>query len=65
MKFIRISKVIEITSLSRTQLYRLMQTGDFPLNVSLSERCSAWIEEEVLDWMEQKISAKQRSKPKI
>lgn len=56
MKFIRLRTVLEMTALSSTTLYRLIETGKFPQNITLGERCVAWVEEEVEDWLAQRIA---------
>lgn len=56
MKFIRLRTVLEITALSSTTLYRLMGAGKFPQNIALGERCVAWVEQEVEDWLAQRIA---------
>ena len=53
-RLIRISEAMELTSLSRAHLWRLMKTGNFPAPVVLSRRARAWRLDEVLDWIEQK-----------
>lgn len=56
VKFIKLPEVMAQTSLSRSHTYALAQKGEFPQPVKLSERSSAWIESEVLDWVECRIS---------
>ena len=60
MKLLKIKNVIALTGLSRSHLYALAQSGQFPKPVKLSERSSAWLESEVLDWIESRIA--QRNK---
>ncbi len=55
MKFIRLRTVLEITALSSSSLYRLMEAGKFPKNVSLGDRAVAWVEEEIEDWVQHRI----------
>jgi prophage regulatory protein len=50
-KALRCPKVLERTGLSKTHLYRLVQRGDFPAPHKLSERVSAWSEEDVDSWL--------------
>lgn len=56
MKFIRLSTVLDKTALSSTTLYRLMNEGSFPQNVALTDRCVAWVEDEVLEWLGKRLS---------
>jgi len=56
MKFIRIGNVIERTGLSRSSIYAFISEGNFPAQVKLSERCVAWVEQEVDGWIINRIS---------
>ena len=55
MKAIRLTKVLEKTGISRSQLYRLIQAGKFPHGVKLSERICVWEAAVVDAWMEEKF----------
>ena len=57
VRFIRLPEVRTITGLSRSQIYRLIQTGHFPAPVKLGESASGWIEAEVTHWCAQRIAA--------
>ena len=62
MKYINIIKfykVKELTKLSRTTIYRLIAKGKFPKQVKLSERSSGWIEQEVIDYLDDCISSRE------
>jgi len=50
-KVLRLPAVIEITGLSRSSIYRLVQEGKFPPPVKLSARASAWFEADVAQWL--------------
>jgi prophage regulatory protein len=54
---IRIQNVIALTGMSRQSIYAYAAAGKFPKPVKLGERCSAWIEEEVTNWIDSKIKA--------
>ncbi len=56
VKAIRISAVLEKTGLSRSQLYRLIQRGEFPKPAKLSERSAAWNEGAVDAWLAEKFN---------
>ena len=56
-KFLRISDVKERTGLSRTSVYRLMREKDFPQSIPLGEQMVAWIEQEVEQWIDDRIKA--------
>lgn len=56
---LRLPKVEAATGYRRSTIYRLIQQGDFPKPISLSRsgRASAWVEEEVNAWVQQRIAA--------
>jgi len=53
---LKMPEVREKTGLSRSHLYSLAQSGDFPKPLKLSERSSAWVESEVQDWIDSRIA---------
>lgn len=53
---IRRAEVERLTALSRSRLYVLMATGDFPRPVSLGAKSVAWCEVEVYDWIAARIA---------
>jgi len=55
MKILRLTDVINLTGLGRSSIYKLMAVGDFPLSVPLFNRSVGWVEQEVLDWIKQRI----------
>jgi prophage regulatory protein len=59
-KLIKIEKVQEMTLLSRASIYRLVSIGVFPKQFKLSLRASAWVEQEVLDWIDERISVRDK-----
>ncbi len=57
-RLIKLKEVLTITGLSRSHTYALAQRGEFPQPVKLTERSSAWVQAEVFDWVESRISAR-------
>jgi len=56
----QILKLIEVkktTGLSGSTIYRLISQGDFPKQIKLSERSSGWLQSEVDQWLNERISA--------
>jgi prophage regulatory protein len=47
----RMSKVIRLTGLSRSSIYRLEALGHFPRRVKLSASASGWRNDEVQAWI--------------
>ncbi|MCG9737687.1 AlpA family transcriptional regulator [Shewanella insulae] len=56
MKLIKLKEVMEITSLSKATLYRMIKQGAFPEQLSIGGRAVAWVEDEVLIWIEERVS---------
>ena len=55
MRIIRLREVMATTGLARSTVYKYISEGAFPKPVSLGERCVGWVEEEVHDWVMEKI----------
>ena len=55
-KFIRLPTVIERTGYRRTAIYEKIAAGTFPAPVKLGPRAIAWIEEEIKEWMDERIT---------
>lgn len=51
-RFIRFSKVKEITSLSSSEIYRRIANGSFPRQVHLGPKSVAWLESDIFSWMD-------------
>lgn len=58
LRFLGIEAVCDRTSLLPTHIYRLAARGDFPKPVPLCERRNAWIEAELVEWCEARITAR-------
>lgn len=52
-RLIRLPEVMHMTSLSRSQLYRLMTENRFPRGYRISHKVSAWKETEIEEWISQ------------
>jgi len=50
-RFLRLNAVLDKTGLSRATLYRKIQDGTFPKQITIGRRCVAWLESEVEEWM--------------
>ncbi len=65
-RFIRLNEVLSRTGFGRTSIYRKMEDGSFPKSVKLGgppidpeafdSRAIAWVEEEIDQWVEDRIS---------
>jgi prophage regulatory protein len=49
---IRIAEVMRRTGLTRSTLYRKIDSGRFPKGLKLSERCVGWRESAVKAWLD-------------
>ncbi|MGV2497489.1 helix-turn-helix transcriptional regulator [Pelagerythrobacter aerophilus] len=50
-RFLRLNAVLDKTGLSRSTLYRKVQEGTFPKQITIGARCVAWLESEIEEWM--------------
>jgi prophage regulatory protein len=58
MKLLRLKQVKEMTTLSQATIYRLAAKGSFPKQVIIGDRAAVWIEQEVVDFLNQRIAAR-------
>lgn len=59
-RFIKLAEVRDLTSLSRTEIYRRIAAGTFPAQIALGRQSVAWIEAEVLAWCSERIAESRR-----
>lgn len=57
-RLIRLPEVMAICGLSRSSVYAYVTRGEFPAPVKITRQASAWVQQEVQDWVEQRISAR-------
>jgi prophage regulatory protein len=60
-RFLSVAGVRELTSLSPVRIYEFQKTGTFPKPIKLGTKRSAWIETEVVAWMNEQIAASRRA----
>lgn len=60
VRMLRLPEVIRKTALSRSQIYRLIDFGEFPKQVPLCERAVGWVEVEVETWLKKRIQCSRR-----
>jgi prophage regulatory protein len=58
---LRLRDVVERVRLSRSHLYALIQSGQFPKPIKLTERVSVWPEAEVSAWIADRIQASRKA----
>lgn len=54
-QLMKINALVASTKMSRSQIYALIQKGEFPKPIKLSERSSAWVESEIQEWIDIRI----------
>lgn len=55
-------KVEAVTGYKRSTIYKLVKEGKFPAPISLGERSTAWISDEVDGWISDRIRASRELK---
>ena len=55
---IKLPAVKKITTFSTATIYRLISEGEFPKQIKIAVRSSAWSLEEVNRWIEEKKNAR-------
>ncbi|HGN2666766.1 MULTISPECIES: AlpA family transcriptional regulator [Pseudomonas] len=55
MRIMRLQEVMATTGLARSTIYKFISEGTFPKTVPLGGRSVGWVEEEVQDWVLERI----------
>ena len=58
---LRLPHVKQRTGLSRSTIYLRMSEGTFPKSISLGERTVGWLEDEIEDWIAEKINSRREA----
>ncbi|MGO9486600.1 MAG: AlpA family phage regulatory protein [Rhodomicrobium sp.] len=64
MRFLRIKETTAKSGHRPSSIYELIPQDNFPRPVKLSDRCSAWIDEEIQSWQEWCIARRDGKCPK-
>lgn len=56
-KILRLQEVMNRTGLKRSTIYKLMNDSKFPKQIMLTERCVGWIEDEIHDWIVERLAS--------
>lgn len=59
-KLIRLPEVQELTGLGRSAIYDMAGRNEFPAPVKISVRASAWVECEVIEWIDSRIAQRKQ-----
>ena len=60
LRIIKRPEVEIVTGLSRSSIYAKMEDGTFPKTIKLSKRSVGWLESEIQDWLNERISASRK-----
>ncbi len=63
-RLIRWAEVHQITGLCRSHVHAMAARGEFAKPVKIGNRASAWVESEVLQWVQDRIEASRTSSEK-
>jgi prophage regulatory protein len=63
MRLLRLNEVRSRVPFSRSQIYRLIASGQFPRPYSIGARAVAWSEESVDTWIAARVEAGQGQAP--
>ena len=56
-QLLRIGKVLEITSLSKSVLYEMVREGEFPRPVRIGKRSARWRQGDIEAWLQSRPPA--------
>ncbi len=54
---IKLPEVLALTKISKSTLYRFMESGDFPRPIRLGKRARAWRKTDIEEWLETREEA--------
>ena len=60
--FLRLPAVKQRTGFGRSQIYNLINQGQFPKQIHLGPQSVAWLESEVTEWMKERIRLSRETK---
>jgi len=60
-QLLRLKQVEEKTGLKRSQIYLYMKTGTFPRSIKIGPSSVAWLESEIDEWINLKLSGREAS----
>jgi prophage regulatory protein len=55
-QMLRIEDVIGLTTLSRSSIYAMIERQEFPRGVKIGRRATAWIPEDIENWIQERIA---------
>lgn len=61
-KIVRLPSVMEVTGLSRSTIYKMISEQRFPTSVRLGQRSVGWLETDIAEWVESRITSSRGGK---
>lgn len=58
IEMLRLPDVVQMTTMKRGNIYRLMAENRFPKQINLGGRSARWIRQEVEAWLQSRIDAR-------
>jgi len=65
MRLIKLTEVMNQTALGRSSIYKYMKEGVFPKPVTQIGKSVAWVEDEIQEWIFDKIEQRDESELKV
>ncbi len=56
-KLVKLRAVKDWTGLSRSTIYAMMKSGEFPKSISIGARAIAWADTDIQAWIDSRIAA--------
>lgn len=56
-KVIRLKAAKDWTGLSRSTIYAMMKSGEFPKSILIGSRAIGWLESDIKDWVDARVAA--------
>ena len=57
VRIYRVKGLVELLSISRTTIWRMVKRGDFPQPICLGKRAKGWRREEIEEWVNSREAA--------
>ena len=64
-KIIRLPEVIKSTGLARSTIYKMIAANNFPAQIALGSKSVGWVEAEIQNWIQEKITLSQTDQDSI
>jgi len=63
-RLLRRPEVESLTGLRRSALYQRIAAGEFPAPIRLTDTAVAWVEDEVVEWVNRRITESRPKRPR-